>query len=49
MYLATLGIAIANNIPNSKLLIVDGNHYVLSKEYKILNKEIDKFLSSIKV
>ena len=40
---------IANNIPNSKLLIIDGNHFILSNKYEILNNEIDKFLSSIKV
>ena len=40
---------IANNITNSKLLIIDGNHYILSNKHEILNKEIDKFLSNTKV
>lgn len=35
---------IAKNIPNSKLVIIEGNHFILSRKSEIANKEIEKFL-----
>ena len=35
---------IASNIPNSKLVIIEGNHFILSRKSEIANKEIEKFL-----
>ena len=40
---------IANNIKNSKLVIMDGDHYIANKRYETFNKEVDEFLSNIKV
>lgn len=39
---------IAKNIPNAKLSIVEGNHFIANKESKKFNKEIEKFLQTIK-
>lgn len=35
---------IANNIPNAKLSIIKGNHFIASKESEVFNQEIEKFL-----
>ena len=40
---------IANNIKNSQLVIMDGDHYIANKRYETFNKKIDEFLSNIKV
>lgn len=39
---------IANNIPNAKLTIIKGNHFIANKESKKFNKELEKFLQTIK-
>ena len=35
---------IADNIPNAKLSIIKGNHFIASKESEIFNQEVEKFL-----
>lgn len=37
---------IANNIKSSKLIIMDGDHYIANKKYEIFNKQVDKFLNN---
>lgn len=36
---------ISNNIENSKLVFVEGNHFIASKNPDAYNKEVDKFLN----
>lgn len=35
---------IADNIPNAKLSIIKGNHFIANKESKAFNQEVEKFL-----
>lgn len=35
---------IANNIPNAKLSIMKGNHFVANKQPEVFNQEVEKFL-----
>lgn len=35
---------IASNIPNSKLKIIEGNHFIASRKSEIFNKEVEEFL-----
>ncbi len=38
---------IAKNIPNAKLVIVKGNHFIANKNHKIFNQEVEDFLQTI--
>ena len=38
---------IAENIPNAKLSIIRGNHFIANKRYVAFNKEVDDFLQTI--
>ncbi len=38
---------IAENIPNAKLSIIKGNHFIANKRYLTFNKEIESFLQTI--
>lgn len=38
---------IAENIPNAKLSIMKGNHFIASKRYVTFNKEVEDFLKTI--
>jgi len=38
---------IAGNIPNAKLSIIKGNHFVANKRFDAFNKEVDAFLKEI--
>ena len=38
---------IAGNIPNAKLSIVKGNHFIANKRYFTFNKEVESFLQAI--
>ena len=38
---------IADNIPNSELSIIDGNHFIASKEPERFNREVEKLLIKI--
>ena len=38
---------IKNNIPNSKLKIIEGNHFILSRQSEKTNKEIEEFLNMV--
>lgn len=38
---------IANNIPNSQLSIICGNHFIANKESEKFNKEVEKFLQTV--
>lgn len=38
---------IAKNIPNAKLSIIKGNHFIANKKYVIFNKEVENFLKTI--
>lgn len=38
---------IAKNIPNSTLKIIDGNHFILSRQSEIANIEIENFLNMV--
>ena len=35
---------IAGNIPNAKLAIIKGNHFIANKRYDAFNKEVEAFL-----
>lgn len=35
---------IADNIPNAKLSIIKGNHFIANKESEVFNQEVEKFL-----
>ena len=35
---------IAENIPNAKLAIMKGNHFIANKRYAAFNKEVEAFL-----
>ncbi|MDE6320528.1 MAG: alpha/beta hydrolase, partial [Lachnospiraceae bacterium] len=35
---------IAENIPNAKLVIMRGNHFIENKRYAAFNKEVEAFL-----
>ena len=37
----------ASNIPNSKLKIIKGNHFILSRQSEITNKEIEEFINMV--
>lgn len=39
---------IAENLPNAKLTIMKGNHFIANKRYVAFNKEVEKFLQTIK-
>ena len=39
---------IAENIPNAKLSIIKGNHFIANKRYDTFNKEVDDFLQTIR-
>lgn len=39
---------IAKNIPNAKLSIIKGDHFIANKESKKFNRELEKFLETIK-
>ena len=38
---------IAENIPNAKLSIIKGNHFIANKRYVTFNKEVEDFLQII--
>lgn len=38
---------IAKNIPNAKLSIIEGNHFIANKRYAAFNKEVENFLQTI--
>lgn len=38
---------IAQNIPNAKLSIIEGNHFIANKNYVAFNKEVEEFLKTI--
>ena len=38
---------IAESIPNAKLSIIQGNHFIANKEADKFNKEVELFLESI--
>lgn len=38
---------IAENIPNAKLSIIKGNHFIANKRHSIFNKEVEYFLQTI--
>lgn len=38
---------IAENIPNAKLSIIKGNHFIANKRYLTFNKEVECFLQTI--
>lgn len=38
---------IAENIPNAKLSIMKGNHFIANKRYAAFNKEVEDFLQII--
>ena len=38
---------IAENIPNAKLSIIEGDHFIANKRYTVFNKEVEKFLQII--
>ena len=38
---------IAENIPNAKLSIIKGNHFIANKRYVAFNKEVEDFLQII--
>ena len=37
---------IAKNLPNSKLSIIKGDHFIANKEFETFNKEVDNFLNN---
>ena len=39
---------IAENIPNAKLSIIRGNHFIANKKYVTFNKEVEDFLKVIR-
>ena len=39
---------IAENIPNAKLSIIKGNHFIANKKYVTFNKEVEDFLKVIR-
>ncbi len=39
---------IAKNIPNAKLSIIKGNHFIANKRYTAFNKEVEDFLQTIR-
>ncbi len=39
---------IAKNIPNAKLSIIKGNHFIANKRYTTFNKEVEDFLQTIR-
>ncbi len=39
---------IAKNIPNAKLSIIRGNHFIANKRYIIFNKEVEDFLQNVR-
>lgn len=39
---------IAENIPDAKLSIIKGNHFIANKRYVTFNKEVEKFLQTIR-
>ena len=39
---------IAENIPNAKLSIMKGNHFIANKRYVAFNKEVEDFLKTIR-
>lgn len=39
---------IAKNIPNARLSIIKGNHFIASKKPEKFNKEVEKFLQTVK-
>ncbi len=38
---------IAENMPNAKLTIIKGNHFIANKRYAAFNKEVEEFLQAI--
>jgi len=38
---------IAENIPNAKLSIIKGNHFIANKRYVTFNKEVENFLQTV--
>lgn len=38
---------IAENIPNARLSIIKGNHFIANKRYAAFNKEVEDFLQII--
>ena len=38
---------IAENIPNAKLVIMKGNHFIANKKPHRFNEEVEKFLQAI--
>ncbi len=39
---------IAKNIPNAKLSMIKGNHFIANKRYTAFNKEVEDFLQTIR-
>lgn len=40
---------ITNNIPDSKLVIIEGNHFILSRKSEIVNRKIEEFIDGGKI
>ena len=38
---------IAKNIPNARLSIIKGDHFIANKEYETFNKKVEEFLQSL--
>ena len=38
---------IAKNIPNARLSIIKGDHFIANKEYEAFNKKVEEFLQSL--
>ena len=38
---------IAENIPNAKLSIIKGDHFIANKRYVTFNKEVEEFLQIV--
>ena len=38
---------IAENIPNARLAIIEGDHFVANKHSEEFNREVDRFLESL--
>lgn len=39
---------IAKNLPDAKLAIIEGNHFIANRCYNAFNKEVEGFLETIK-
>ena len=48
MFKVSLIKKIAENIPNAKLSIIIGNHFIANNRYTSFNKEVEDFLQTIR-